>query len=110
MAELFIYKVSKSKQYIYSIFIPPRLTFHVGSTDDSILFVMYFIIAMVNAVLTYKIRRVEKRARDKEERILTVLSLVLQNQELDIDLFAKTNKIEKQKGEILFKASNVCAI
>lgn len=53
-------------------FIPPRFTFHVGSTDDFILFVMYFVIAMVNAVLTYKIRQIEKIARQKEERANTV--------------------------------------
>src|SRR5215204_2160887 len=30
-------------------FIPPRFTFHVAQTDDIILFVMYFVIAMINA-------------------------------------------------------------
>ena len=49
-------------------FIPPRFTFHVSSTDDTILLVMYFIIAMVNAVLTYKIRQIEKIARQREEK------------------------------------------
>lgn len=49
-------------------FIPPRFTIHVANTEDSILLVMYFIIAMVNAVLTYKIRQVEKIARQKEEK------------------------------------------
>src|SRR5688500_10081487 len=49
-------------------FIPPRFTLHVGATDDLILFVMYFIIALVNAVLTYKIRQVQKDARQKEQR------------------------------------------
>ncbi|HEY0677745.1 MAG TPA: ATP-binding protein [Chitinophagaceae bacterium] len=49
-------------------FIPPRFTFHVTSTDDAILLLMYFIIAMVNAVLTYKIRQIEKVARLKEEK------------------------------------------
>ncbi len=53
-------------------FIPPQFTFHVYNTDDVILFVMYFVIAMVNAVLTYKIRQVEKIARDKEEKDNTV--------------------------------------
>jgi two-component system, OmpR family, sensor histidine kinase KdpD len=53
-------------------FIPPRYTFHVGATDDVILFVMYFIIALVNAVLTHKIRQVEKVARQKEEKANTV--------------------------------------
>ena len=53
-------------------FISPRFTFHVASTDDTILLIMYFIIAMVNAVLTYKIRQVEKAARQKEERTNTI--------------------------------------
>src|SRR5215218_6820350 len=53
-------------------FIPPRYTFHVGETDDTILFVMYFIIALVNAVLTYKIRQIEKVARQKKEKENTV--------------------------------------
>ncbi|HEY1115219.1 MAG TPA: ATP-binding protein [Chitinophagaceae bacterium] len=53
-------------------FIPPRFTFHVGATDDTILFVMYFVIALVNAVLTHKIRQVEKVAREREEKAHTV--------------------------------------
>jgi two-component system, OmpR family, sensor histidine kinase KdpD len=53
-------------------FIPPRLTFHVGATEDVILFTMYFVIAMVNAVLTYKIRQLQKVARKKEEKATTI--------------------------------------
>lgn len=49
-------------------FIPPRFTFHINDTEDVILFSTYFLIALVNAVLTYKIRRVEKRAMEKEEK------------------------------------------
>jgi two-component system sensor histidine kinase KdpD len=49
-------------------FIPPRFTFHVNATEDTILLIMYFVIAMINAVLTYKIRQVEKLARKKEEK------------------------------------------
>src|SRR5215211_5194651 len=49
-------------------FIPPRYTFHVDTTDDAILLIMYFLIAMINAVLTYKIRQVEKASRKKEEK------------------------------------------
>src|SRR5678810_125214 len=33
-------------------FIPPRFTFHVYTTEDTILLIMYFVIAMINAVLT----------------------------------------------------------
>lgn len=49
-------------------FIPPRFTFHVATTDDTILLIMYFVIALVNAVLTYKLRQIEKIARQREEK------------------------------------------
>lgn len=49
-------------------FIPPRLTFAIHSTENILLFSMYFIIAMVNAVLTYKIREVEKEANQRTMR------------------------------------------
>lgn len=53
-------------------FIPPKFTFHIDSTEDGILFVMYFVIAMINAVLTFKIRQIEKIARQREEKEHTV--------------------------------------
>src|SRR6478672_9547549 len=49
-------------------FIPPRFTIHVDTTEDSILLIMYFVVAMINAVLTYKIRQIEKSSRQKEEK------------------------------------------
>ena len=53
-------------------FIPPRFTFHVSANEDMILFVMYFVIAMINAALTYKIRQVEAASRKKEEKANTL--------------------------------------
>lgn len=53
-------------------FIPPHFTFQVGSTEDVILLLMYFIVALVNAALTYKIRQIEKIAMQKEEKVHTV--------------------------------------
>ncbi len=53
-------------------FIPPRFNFHVDTTEDTILLIMYFIISMINAVLTYKIRQVEKASRQKEEKANTI--------------------------------------
>lgn len=49
-------------------FIPPLYSFQIGNTEDLLMFLMYFIIALVNAVLTFKIREAEKKARDKEEK------------------------------------------
>jgi len=49
-------------------FIPPIFTFHVDHAEDLLMFLMYFLVAMVNAVLTFKIREAETIARDKEEK------------------------------------------
>lgn len=49
-------------------FIPPTFTFHIGSTEDTLMFMMYFVVASVNAVLSLKIRQIERRARDREEK------------------------------------------
>lgn len=54
-------------------FIPPRFTLAIHSAEDTLMLFMYFIIALVNAVLTYKIRQIEKRAQEKEEKEKTVI-------------------------------------
>ncbi len=53
-------------------FIQPVFTFHIANTEDILLFSIYFIIALVNAVLTFKIREAETKARDKEEKEKTI--------------------------------------
>jgi two-component system, OmpR family, sensor histidine kinase KdpD len=53
-------------------FIPPRFTFHIGSTEDVIMLLMYFVIASVNAALTYKIRQLTKVAAEEEKKANTV--------------------------------------
>ena len=50
-------------------FLHPRFNLQVGTVEDRIMLSMYFIIAMLNAVLTFKIRQIEKTARQKEEKI-----------------------------------------
>lgn len=49
-------------------FIPPYYTFHISNTEDILLFFMYLFVALVNAVLSFKIIREEKKSRDKEEK------------------------------------------
>ena len=49
-------------------FIPPLFTFHIDNAEDLLMFLLYFFIAMVNTVLSFKIRKEEKKARDKEEK------------------------------------------
>ncbi len=49
-------------------FIPPRFTLTVGTTEDQLLLLMYFIVAMINAVLTNKIRQMEKEVKATDEK------------------------------------------
>lgn len=53
-------------------FIPPLYTFHIDNTEDTLLFILYFVIALVNAVLSFQIRKEEKKSRDKEEKENTI--------------------------------------
>lgn len=54
------------------LFIPPVLTFHIAATEDALLFLMYFVIALLNAVLTSRIRKAEKKYIEQEEKEHTI--------------------------------------
>ncbi|KAA5537771.1 sensor histidine kinase [Paenimyroides baculatum] len=53
-------------------FIPPIFTLDVGNAEDLLMFMSYFFVAMLNAVLTFKIRQAEKNVRDREEKEKTI--------------------------------------
>jgi len=53
-------------------FLPPRYHFSVMNTEDKILLSMYFIVALMNASLTFKIRQIRKVAQEKEEKAKTL--------------------------------------
>jgi len=53
-------------------FIPPRFTLTVGTAEDRLLLLMYFVVALINAVLTSKIRQMEKEAKAKDDKARTV--------------------------------------
>lgn len=53
-------------------FIPPVHTFHIGTPEDALMFLMYFVVALINAVLTFKIREIERKARIEEEKAKTI--------------------------------------
>ncbi|GBF22512.1 sensor protein KdpD [Arenibacter sp. NBRC 103722] len=54
------------------LFIPPTFTFNIDSAEDILLFLMYFAIALINTVLTFKIRQFERKRRDEEEKGKTI--------------------------------------
>jgi two-component system sensor histidine kinase KdpD len=51
-------------------FIPPHYAFHIERTEDKLMFFSFFFIALINGVLTNRIRRQEKLARAKEEQAM----------------------------------------
>ena len=50
------------------LFIPPRFTLSVGNAEDRLLLLMYFLVAMINAVLTIKIRKMEHAIKEKDDK------------------------------------------
>ncbi len=44
-------------------FIPPHFTFHIEKTEDLLLFAMFFMIAIINGVLTSRIRQMSELAQ-----------------------------------------------
>lgn len=50
------------------LFIPPRFTFTVGGTEDQLLLLTYFMVALIHAVLTHKIHQAQEEGRKKEAK------------------------------------------
>lgn len=101
-------------------FIPPHYAFHIERTEDKLMFVSFFIIALINGVLTNRIRRQEKLALEREERTNAIFELTRElsntsgvNEILDV-AFKDVHKFfgaasicflkeKENKFEILFK-------
>lgn len=49
-------------------FIPPQFTLHIEQPVDLLMLLMFFIIALLNGILTSRVRRQEKKIRIREER------------------------------------------
>lgn len=54
------------------LFIQPRATFNITTPQDALLFLMYFVIAVMNAVFTSRIRKAEAVARQRKARERTL--------------------------------------
>lgn len=54
------------------LFIKPYYTLHIDNAQDAFLLVMFFIIALINAVLTNKFRRMQRAIHIKETRASTM--------------------------------------
>ncbi len=56
--------------------IPPRFTFHIDAYSDKITFIIFFTVALLNGILTARLREQEKRAvfREKQANALFLLT------------------------------------
>jgi len=54
------------------LFIRPYYTLHVDSAEDTLLLLLFFVISLINAVLTYKIKRMQKVIHMKEAKANTM--------------------------------------
>jgi len=50
------------------LFIPPQFTLHIEQPEDMLMLIMFFIIALLNGILTSRVRRQEMKIRIREER------------------------------------------
>jgi two-component system, OmpR family, sensor histidine kinase KdpD len=50
------------------LFIPPPFTLHIENPVDVLMLIMFFIIALLNGILTSRVRGQEKKIRVREER------------------------------------------
>ncbi len=57
------------------VFIPPRFTLHVGEPVDLLMLIMFFIIALLNGILTSRTRLQERMIRVREERTYALYQL-----------------------------------
>lgn len=53
-------------------FIPPIFTWNIDTPEDGLLFLMYFVIASINGVLTFKIREYERKANAEADKAKTI--------------------------------------
>lgn len=74
-------------------FIPPHYTLHISNTEDLLMFVMFFIVALLNGVLTSQVRHRESIIKLREERTQALYQLTKS--------LLEENDIEKLKKMIV---------
>jgi len=79
-------------------FIPPWFTLHVDKPEDMLMLAMFFIIALLNGVLTSRIRIQEMKTRIREERTHALYQLTRElSKAMGIDEVIKISKQDIKK-------------
>lgn len=81
-------------------FIPPKLTFAISQTEDFLMCVAFFVIALITGFLTNRIRFHEKVIREREDRT-NVLYEVLQDIANSTEKSDFLSKVTKRVGTLL---------
>ena len=115
------------------LFIKPYYTLHIDNAEDALLLLLFFIISLINAVLTYKIKRMQKAIHVKETRantmklyntlldslshelrtpIATIIGSIDTLQQKDVDLSHASkdnllNEIEKASMKLNYQVENL---
>jgi K+-sensing histidine kinase KdpD len=87
-------------------FIPPHFAFHIERTEDKLMFGSFFFIALINGVLTNRIRRQESLALEREERTNAIFELT--RELLNTGGIAEILDVAFKDVKKYFDAASVC--
>lgn len=88
-------------------FIKPYYNFHITNTADFFLLLLFFVIALINAVLTFKIRKAEQNAQVKEAKLNTMKLYNILLDSLSHELRTPISTIMGAVGTLQEKPSNL---
>jgi len=87
-------------------FIPPQFTLHIQEPLDVLMLIMFFIIALLNGILTSRVRHQEKKIRIREERTHALYQLTR-----DLTMTSGIGEVSKIAVRYIQKYFNLeCAI
>ena len=87
-------------------FIPPQFTLHIAEPLDVLMLIMFFIIALLNGILTSRVRHQEKKIRIREERTHALYQLTR-----DLTMTSGIGEVSKIAVRYIQKYFNLeCAI
>lgn len=83
-------------------FIPPQFALHIEKPVDMLMLMMFFIIALLNGILTSRVRRQEKKIRVREERTHALYQLTR-----DLNMATGTDEVSKVAVKSIQKYFNL---
>ncbi|HEX2969442.1 MAG TPA: DUF4118 domain-containing protein, partial [Bacteroidales bacterium] len=83
-------------------FIPPQFTLHISKPVDVMMLIMFFIIALLNGILTARTRRQEQKIRIREERTQALYQLTK-----DLNIVSGNEDVKRTATEFIQKYFNL---